>query len=116
MEMVEEALLKGKITERKVFLALEKLQEEGKIRAFGQTMPFSKDDLDGIDFFVYTLNDKRLELSVSTRPKPWEKQKLLRCRGIIVFNILMEVDQEAVLKEVAKIIEAAQKLSKRKRP
>lgn len=108
--MVEEALLKGKITEKKVFLALEKLREEGKIKNFGQTMPFSNDDSKGIDFFIYTLNGKRLKLSVSTRPKPWEKQESLRRKGIIVFNVLMETDQETVLKEVTEIIETAQKM------
>jgi hypothetical protein len=72
---------KGKATEKKVSKALENLQEKGMIKNFGQTFNFSKDDMYGVDFYIFPLVGKEIKIQVKSS---WNKKKaqIYRKKGI----------------------------------
>ena len=72
---------KGKATEKKVSRALENLQEKGVIKNFGQTFSFGKDDMYGVDFYIFPLVGKEIKIQVKSS---WNKKKaqIYRKKGI----------------------------------
>jgi hypothetical protein len=95
---------RGKIAEEKVFKALEELANEGLIENFGQTFPFSNDDLWGIDFII--LSNKRgiIPLQVKSSYSKKEQKKYLR-RGIRYIVVWPNQGKEKIKKNLLKILE-----------
>lgn len=75
------AVTKGQLSEKKVFNALEELKQEGEIKDFGQTFPFSQDDRNGIDFIVITKTGKEVRIQVKSSYRREEVEEYLR-KGI----------------------------------
>ena len=98
-----EAYKRGKIAENKVFEALEELKEEGLIENFGQTFPFSKDDLWGIDFIILPKEGGIIPLQVKSSYYEKDKRKYLR-RGIQYIVVWPNQDKEEVKKNLLKIL------------
>ena len=68
---------KGKATEEKVLKALEGLEKNGEIKYFGQTFSFSRDDIYGVDFYIFPLVGKEIKLQVKSS---WSKGKARKYR------------------------------------
>ena len=72
---------RGDKAEKKVCKALEELKKSGFIENFGWTKPFSRDDLDGIDFIVFPKKGKEIPLQVKSSYRE-ELEKKYTQRGI----------------------------------
>ena len=68
---------RGKATEEKVFKALENLEKKGVIKNFGQTFSFGRDDMYGVDFYIFPLVGKEIKIQVKSS---WSKEKARRYR------------------------------------
>jgi len=98
-----EAYKRGKIAENKVFEALEELKKEGLIENFGQTFPFSEDDLWGIDFIILPKKGGIIPLQVKSSYREENKRRYLR-KGIRYIVVWPNQDKEDVKKNLLKIL------------
>lgn len=110
-EVIVAGLKKGEEAEKKVFEALAFLEIQKFINKFkfAQTMPFSKDDYRGIDFYIYW-GRKVIKLQVKSSLPKRKEQEYLRRRGIFLLICKPEDDLPRVLKKIYNILKAAKRV------
>jgi hypothetical protein len=103
MERGEAARLRGKMAEEKVGKVLGQLREEGIIRAFGQTVAFSQEDIKGIDFFIYS-GKKEIKIQVKSFQVSNKERAKYRIRGIFLIIVPPTIDELAVRRRILEIL------------
>ncbi len=107
MNSWEIAELRGKIAIEKVVRILKELKKEGKIRDFGETIPFSREDKRGIDIFIFPFNKKeiRLQIKAGDHLTLEEKEKYRKGKIFLIKNVLKKTDRE-IKNEILKILKS----------
>lgn len=102
------AEIRGRIAEQKVEEVLEILKKEEKIKDYGKTIPFSKEDRNGIDFFIYPYNRKEIKLQIKAGGclkieaiEKYQKEKIF-----VIKNVLKKSEEE-IKKEILDIINSS---------
>ena len=91
------------ISVRKVNQVLQGLKNRKVINNFGDTKPFSTDDLYGIDFIIYKPNGKKISIQLKTRFFPGEK-KIYEQKDIYCLEVPYEKGEREVEEDILKIL------------
>lgn len=113
MSFYDNSNRKGDRAERKVSKVLEKLEKEGIIKSFGWTFPFSRDDLDGIDFLIFPIKGKEIPLQIKSSYRK-ELEENYSKRGIFYMIVKPYHKFEEIRKNILEILERAEKQRRKK--
>ena len=102
---------KGEASEEKVFQVLEELKEEGIIRNCGRSFRYSREDSEGKDLGIVTIDGKVIWLQVKSSFNPVDKERYLK-RGILYIAV-REKPLPEIKKEILGILNKARKRKRR---